>query len=341
MAKYDPADTNKNNKVSKAERAAYDKKQAAKAEEAQPAIAPDELDWDQLGEEYAFIAPLLKANPEFQEIAKKAAESGWGAARIKLALQDTTFWKTNNKYARAAAAAYALSQQGASADWDLMMQDAKAAVQEMATSSGANLTPAQMQELQTKYIYEGWGKRPNGDQLLKTALANYIGYQETPGGAGTAMRGTSGDLASTLRQAAEANGIRYSDDWYQSAARSVAMNLTKESDWQRDIQEQAASMWPVFSDKIRAGVSAQALASPYINIMAETFEMDPSTISLNDPYIRQALGGFDDGGNPKATNLWDFQLKLREDPRWSTTKQAQDETNSIANTVLKMFGIRG
>lgn len=339
MATYKPADANKDGKVTAAEKKKYNAKQEAQA--AQPAVTPDTLDWDALGEEYAFVVPLLKTDPEMAAIAQQAADGGWTPAKIKLALQDTTFWKTNNKYARQAWSAYQLSQQGASADWQLLMDDAKTAVQQMATQQGNILSPAAMQELQTKYIYEGWGKRPNGENLLKQAMAKYIGYEKTPGGAGTAMRGASGDVAGNLRRVATANGLSYSDGWYESAARSISAEYTTESDWLRDIQEQAAGMWPVFSDKIRAGVSAHDLASPYINVIAQTFDIDPNTVSLNDPYVRQALGGFDQSGNPQAMNLWDFQLKLREDPRWMTTKQAQDETNSIANTVLRMFGIRG
>lgn len=341
MAKtYDPADTNKNGKVSTAERQRYKAKQATKA--AEPAVKADTLDWDTLGEEYAFVVPLLKTDPEMAAIAQQAADEGWSPAKIKLALQNTTFWKTNNKYARQAWSAYQLSQQGASADWQLMMDDAKMAVQKVASRQGSQIPPEVLKDIQTKYIYEGWGKRPDGEMLLQQALSKYIGYEKTPGGAGgMTLRGSSGDIAGSLRRTATANGISYSDGWYQSAAKSIAEGWTTENDWQRDIQEQAASMWPVFADKIRAGVSAQDLASPYINLMAQTFEVDPNTISLNDPYVRQALGGFDQGGNPSAMNLWDFELKLREDPRWMTTKQAQDQTNSIANTVLRMFGIRG
>lgn len=306
---------------------------------------PDPLTMEQLDEDYAFVAPLIKSDPEIRDIWERAVSEGWegatGKKKFQLAVRESNWYKTNNKYAREAWTSYQLSKQGEGADWKLLTEDARLAVKEAATAVGSKVSPERMKALEQKFIYEGWGKRANGQALLQQALSEDIGMQDTPGGGGMSLRGSSGDIAGALRQQATANGLSYSDGWYTSAARSVASGLTTENDWQRDIQEQAASMWPVFSEKIRAGVSARDLASPYVNLMAQTFELDPESISLNDPYVRQALGGFDDNGNPVPTNLWDFQLKLREDPRWATTKKAQDETSSVANTVLQMFGIRG
>ena len=101
------------------------------------------------------------------------------------------------------------------------------------------------------------------------------------------------------------------------------------------------SRWPVFAKQIQSGMTAKDLASPYKQIMARTFEISDNDISIDDPYIRGALGGFDDSGSPKAMNLWDFEQQLRNDPRWANTKQALDQTSSVASSVLKMFGFRG
>jgi hypothetical protein len=88
-------------------------------------------------------------------------------------------------------------------------------------------------------------------------------------------------------------------------------------------------------------VNARDLASGYINVMADTFEIMPDQVSLDDPYLRQAMTGIDDKGNPKPMGLFDFQQKLRQDPRWMNTKQAEDQISNIANDVLKMFGFVG
>lgn len=100
-------------------------------------------------------------------------------------------------------------------------------------------------------------------------------------------------------------------------------------------------MWPVYGDKIRAGVNVYDLASPYIQTMAQEFEISPNDISLGDPYVREALTGVDDQGNPVAMGLWDFQKKLRKDPRWMNTSKAQNEVTGVAGRIMQMFGVLG
>jgi len=155
------------------------------------------------------------------------------------------------------------------------------------------------------------------------------------------LMGGAGNLQEQLRRVAESNGLRLSQSYYESAARSVAAGLTTAEDWQREVREQSASLWPSWSEKIMGGVDARELASGYMNVMAETFEIMPDQISLDDPYIRQALTATDDKGNARPVGLWEFQQKLRNDPRWMGTKQAEDEISGIANDVLRMFGFVG
>jgi hypothetical protein len=69
--------------------------------------------------------------------------------------------------------------------------------------------------------------------------------------------------------------------------------------------------------------------------------MDVNSISLDDPYIRQALTGVNDKGEPAATSLWEFQKKLRSDPRWMNTAKAQNEITGVTGKVMQMFGLTG
>ena len=83
------------------------------------------------------------------------------------------------------------------------------------------------------------------------------------------------------------------------------------------------------------------IAEPYINLMAQTLELSPTAITLNDPYIREALMGIDEKGNPKPMGLWDFQKRLKNDPRWIKTQQASNDIASTATDNLQIFGLRG
>jgi hypothetical protein len=121
----------------------------------------------------------------------------------------------------------------------------------------------------------------------------------------------------------------------------VATGLTTDEDWLRDMRAQAASMWTPWSDKIMSGVDAYDLASGYISMMAQTMEIDPESISLNDPRLMKAIMHVDDKGNASPIGLYDFQMMLREDPAWMQTKQATDSVSSIGMDVLRMFGFQG
>jgi len=144
-----------------------------------------------------------------------------------------------------------------------------------------------------------------------------------------------------LKSEAIANGLSYSDSWYTSAAKSVASGLTDQNYWVREVRDKAAGMFPVYADRIRQGMTMQDLASPYVNLMADVLEISPQQITLNDPYVREALMGIDDKGNPKPMGLWDFERKLKNDPRWMNTKNAVNDVSAVATDVLRIFGLRG
>jgi hypothetical protein len=268
----------------------------------------DQLDRAELEASYKSAVGIIYAVPELQQLFEDALNSEWTAASVKAAVQSSDWYRANNEYFRTAWAKASIG----GADWTATQETARLAVQAAATAKGRTLTAAELEANTQRYIYEGWGE-VGRQQLLNDALA--VGLTTDTDGF---MAGAAGDLQQTLKDVANRNGLPLSQGYYESAAKSVASGLTTENDWIRDLRAQAASLWPSYADKINA-----------------------SEISLNDPSIREALSSFDDKGNPLPMGLWDFQNKLRNDPRWMNTKQATDSISETANTVLEMFGLRG
>jgi hypothetical protein len=262
---------------------------------------------------------------------EQAISQNWTAQKFKAAVQSSNWFRNNSEPARLAFARKAIG----GADWADLQATARQTVQQTATNLGVVLTPEQLDGYTQRYIYEGWDSADR-KPLMTRALAEDIKFNEKG-----PLKGLAGNLQDDLKKTAFENGLRLSDSYYKEAAVSVATGLQTKEDWDRDVREQAASLWPPYAEKIRSGVNVSALASGYVNTMAQTLEINRDEVNLNDPYIREALGGFDDKGNPAPMGLWDFEKKLRADPRWMNTKQATDETSSVANTVLKMFGFRG
>ena len=293
-------------------------------------VQPDELSREELAQTYGYALRVIYSVPELKELFERAvnAEEGqYTAERFQAELQNTTWYQDNDQYFRQAWAA----EQMGGADWEADFQEAKLAVQGAAQQMGADVTPEELDALARRFIYEGWNE-PARQGLLTQALSEEIAYMPTESG-GMALRGQAGSLVDNLKALSLANGLRYNDDWYLSAARSVASNLTDEDYWQRELSRQAASMFPNYAEQIEAGMNALDIATPYINVYAQTMERSPYEVDLNNADIRRAM--------MDGQGLFEFQQSLREKPEWMNTKQAEDRVSEISLQVMKMFGLVG
>jgi hypothetical protein len=320
-----PADLNEDGKVTNKERAKYRKDK----------LAPDRLSQGELAQDYGYALRVMKSDPELWDLFQKATNGRdqWTKDKFTAALMNSRWWAENSEYARKGLTAKAMG----GADWDQTLATARVRAQEEATRQGAKLTDAQLASLSEDIVMNGWDQADRG-QMLATKIAEMAGVPTED----SMLSGNAGDLQQRLMDIAEANGLTISRDYAAQAAKSVAMGLSTDEDWMRQTREQAASLWgPGWQDKILAGVDAKQLASGYINMMAQEFEMNPESISLNDPYLRKAMTKVDQNGNAQSMSLFDFQQQLRNDPRWMGTKNAEDKVSSIGNDILRMFGFAG
>jgi hypothetical protein len=319
------ADYNKDKTVTPAEQKRYDREQ----------LKGDTLSERELARDYGYALKVMKSDDELWTLFQRAANARkgqWTATKFQAALMNTKWWANNSEYARKAMTAKALG----GADWEATLENARLVVQAEATNQGVPLEPSQIDDLAEQAVANGWDQ-DGRQQLLANAIAGFTPEPEE----GEFMRGAGGNLQEYLMQTAARNGLQLSNDYFASAARSVAMGLSTADDWERQVREQAASLWPTLSDQIMSGSDARGLASGYLNRMAETFEVDPSSISLNDPLIREAFAGADDKGQPTVESLWAFERRLRNDPRWMNTRQAGAEISNVARSVMETFGLVG
>ena len=86
---------------------------------------------------------------------------------------------------------------------------------------------------------------------------------------------------------------------------------------------------------IDQGVDLDTIYAPYKKVMASVLELNPDSITLNDPTLRGAIGP------DREMTLYDFQRSLRKDPRWQYTDNAREEVSSAALKVLQDFGFQG
>lgn len=294
----------------------------------------DQIDWNELESEWQWVRALIEEIPEIKSLFEEAVRTGGFESQAGINnfinnVVDSQWWEQNNEFARAAFAQRTTDP----ASYNARVNDARNYVRQQARALGAQVDEATVNQLAERVVVDGWDQQGR-EYLLRQELGQRVG----PDAQGR-MGGTAGSTVDRLRQTAAANGLRYDDAYYRSAAQSVALGLTDNDYWERQIREEAAGYWPAYADQIRGGLDARSLASNYVNLMARTLELDPNSISLDDPYIRKATTMLDESGKPRPMSLWEFQQDLRNDPRWMNTDQAVKSVSDIATGILERFGI--
>lgn len=288
----------------------------------------DRLNATELAAEYDFAYALIMSNNELKRLFSQALrdpKGQWTPQKFMAKLRTTNWYKKHSESWRTSEALRLTDP----AEYDRQLNASTAGVKAYAASMGATLTDAQAATLGQTFYRQGYS-----EEQIKAALAAYIKPPDMAGG----LAGVAGDVEDELRALAERNGMTYGDSFYLNAARAVAGGTTDIATFTDQIRNEAATQFPIYRDKIIAGMDVADLASGYVQRMAATYEVDPTQISLQDPKIKEALGGIDGEGNPTAMGLWDFEKNLRSDARWGKTKQARDSFDSAAAGILRAFG---
>ena len=312
---------------------------AAKKPAAKKAAAPakSRLSAADLASEYGYVSALINSNSELKGLFAKAYGTGttgqWTARKFQAALQNTAWYKTHSDQWRKTETLRLADPTTFTASVTAATQDAK----RLAANMGANITDAQAAAL-GKTFYMGGYNQAQQQQALGEYINTTKSTPDTTGGAG----GTYGQTLAALKQHGANMGVQQSDTYYEAAAKSVAMGLSTADDWTGDITTQAKSLYAPYAVRLDQGATVKDLASSYTNQMAQTLELDPNSVSLFDPTIQKALKGAPDpkSGMPTTQSLWDFDQGLKADPRWATTKNANQLANDTALNVLQSMGFQ-
>lgn len=157
-------------------------------------------------------------------------------------------------------------------------------------------------------------------------------------GEGGAYKGAAGVNVDALAKVAAANGLDLNKafgaqlpDWLSAINKGESVETYK-----RIIRDVAKIGMPEKVAKlIDQGVDLATIYAPYKNIMASTLEINPQTIDLNDPTLRNAITA--DAEVP----IYEFERALRKDNRWQYTDNAREEVSNATMKILQDFGFMG
>lgn len=288
--------------------------------------AEAKLSPEELASEYGFAYSFLNSIPELKTKFGQMVNETWTKEKFMAEIRTTKWWQENSETQRQV-------QQMKKTDpatYEANVGAAKLQVQQLAAEMGAIIPPAKLSKIASQVLETGLQ-----EDGLRNILGQYVTFTK-----GT-LRGEAGAYANAMKKYAYEQGVTLDDQTVKNQAALVSRKLATDADFKNQVTEQAASAYPGYRDQLMAGQTMMDIANPYMQIMAQELNLNPSSITLNDPLVKEALNGVNADGKPTGMDQTSFLGRLRNDPRWGATQGAQDQVMSVGHSVLKSMGLRG
>lgn len=286
---------------------------------------PARLSPEELASEYGFAYSFLKSQPGVAKVFDDYVKNNLSKEAFQAELRNTKWWQENSDTMRKTQAMKATDP----ATYEANLQATTVLVQQTAAKIGASIPPKKLKSIAEKAL---------ATNMDEAALANVLGgYVKFVGGT---LKGEAGQYENSIKSYAASQGVTLDDQSIKNQAALIARKLATEEDFKNQIAQQAISSYPGYKQQIEAGQTMQDIANPYIQIMAQQLEVNPASIRLTDPLIRNALNGVNKDGKPTGMDQTTFMQRVRNDPRWSQTSNAQNDVMNVGLNVLKSLGLR-
>ncbi len=288
--------------------------------EESPKLTPEEL-----ASTYGWAYGFLNSNPELKKLFGEAVDGSWTAEKFQAELRDTKWFQSTSDTRRQAQ----VLQKTDPATWNASLQAAVIQVRQLAAEMGAAIPESKITKIAKNMLETG-----ADEGQMRYALGEYVTFTKD----GT-LKGEAAMHEYTMKQFAAANGIKLSDAAIKKQAQLVTRKLATTQDFQDQVREAAISMFPAYAEQLKAGTNMNEIADPYMQMMSEELELPYQSLDLQNPLIKSALNGIDQGGTPGGQTLSQFQQQLRSDPRWKETQNAQSGVMEVGLSVLRDMGL--
>jgi hypothetical protein len=193
---------------------------------------------------------------------------------------------------------------------------------------------------ETSYLHN-WDNANIEDQILSNdSIVNTI-----KGGQFSATVSSLADFAHTMGQTLnETDKKSYQQRLIGTMDANGIRVKSSVDDIKKEITGNTAALYPTFAEQLKSGTSLWDLTAGYRKKMADTLEVDPASISWNDPLwqngkIFQSVDP--KSGQIQARPLWEVDKLLKADDRWQYTKNAADTYDKYTYSILQKFGMVG
>jgi hypothetical protein len=287
----------------------------------------DSIDKQEMAANYGWSLAFLKSNKELWKLFNKAVDKNYSVNRFVAELRNTKWFQKHSDAWRQQAVLQKTDPSTYKKNYAAMRNK----VHDMAGQVGADLTSKILDTIAHNALWFGWD-----DGMLKNALANYIDQMGQSGHYG----GDAGQAESELRDYAYKMGLKLNDGSVKSWLQEIVRGDQSLQDYRAWLQGEAQKSFPALADKIKSGQTVYDLASPYMQSMSQILEVPQGSVDLFDPTIRKALQVQLPDGKVGMDPIYDFERKLRQDPRWLSTNNARQSLMGTTKQILQDFGFQ-
>lgn len=274
---------------------------------------------------YGWALSLLKSDPSLWKLFQDAIKKNYTPQRFVAELKKTAWYK---KYGETARKALALKYTDPET-WKEKVSTIFHEILALAGSMGIrNVNWKTFWDMAEDAFTFGWS-----NAKLRAEMAKHLSGSRNGGG-------EAGEAKTQLEEYAYSMGIKLDAGTLNNWLKGILNGSRTLQDYKSEIQKMAMSAFPALAEQIRGGMSVRDISDPYMSTMGRILEINPEQLSLDDPMIRGALAQQNADGKPPALMpLWEFENKLRKDPRWLQTNNARQSLNSTGREIGKMFGV--
>lgn len=290
-------------------------------------MAKDSISKAEMAANYGWALSFLKSNKELWKLFNKAVDKNYNVNRFVAELRNTKWFKKHSDTYRQ----QAVLQKTDPATFKQNSAAMRNKIHDMATAAGADLTSKELDMISHNAQFFGWD-----EGMIKNSLANYIDQMGQSGHYG----GDAGQAEGELRDYAYKMGLKLNDSSVKGWLQNIVKGDQTTQDYKAYLQGEAQKSFPALSDHIKSGQTVYDLASPYMQSMSNILEVPQNSVDLFDPTVRKALQTQLPDGKVGMDPLYDFERKLRQDPRWLSTNNARQSLMGTTKQVLQDFGFQ-
>lgn len=262
--------------------------------------------------------------PEVGALISSAAQQGWTAERLQVALGQTQWWQTTTASQREFDALTHTDPASAQKHVEDMAGQIRALVDQEGVAN--QFTDQRINDLARQLVRNG----ASADQVPKAVLAE-VSYQPSQ------PVGKMGARMTQVQQMASDYLVPVSDQTAFTWAQKIETGQATEDGLSEYLRSTAEGLLPHLADRLKAGFTVKQLLEPQIQTAAQLLEVSPDQIDLRDPKYAPILS-FYDGQTTREKTMAETADYIRSTADWRQTNNANATAAQRVEQIAQRLG---